>query len=80
MMNSFGTENNSLRLGITGVSLVKTRTGKTEKSIRILSVHPKCIRLMCRNYYCSEVAMEQSAPTVPVVSTEQMEEPSNMGG
>ena len=80
MMNSFRSENNSLRLSIISVSLEKTHTGKIKKSIQILGVHPKSIRLICRTYYGSEVAMEQSAPTVHAIRTEQMTEPSNMGG
>ena len=82
MMNNFSTENNSLRLSITGIHLQKHILEKQKNIIQILSVHPKSIRLMCRTYkyYCSEVAMEQSAPTVHVTSTKQMEEPSNMGG
>jgi len=79
-MNSFRSEYNSLHLTITSVSLAKTHNEKIEKSIQILSVHPKSIRLMCRTYYCSEVVMEQSAPTVHAISAEQMMEPSNMGG
>jgi hypothetical protein len=72
MMNNLDIENNYLRLSITGVSLAKTHTRKNEKSIQILSAHSKSIGLKFRTYYCSEVAMEQPAPTVYVISTEQM--------
>jgi hypothetical protein len=80
MMNNFCTENNYLRLSITCFHLQKHILEQQKKIIQILSVHPKSIRLMCKTCYCSEVAMEQSAPTVHVTSTKQIKEPSNMGG